>query len=129
MQMVCQTGSTSRLIGSDAVPDRVDNSHLDTAVCDALHLAMLTLHLTVAWHSGVVTAQSAMEALHDAIADIERTASRRPAVAYSPMEEKDASSELKLTGDLRHVGRSPSTRAPRPDLVRLSSQQRRAAEQ
>jgi hypothetical protein len=35
--------------------------------CEALHLALSTVHIDLAWHSGVVSAEASMEALHRAV--------------------------------------------------------------
>jgi hypothetical protein len=37
--------------------------------CEALHLALRALHIDIAWHAGVVSAEAAMEDLHREIAE------------------------------------------------------------
>lgn len=32
--------------------------------CEALHLALSALHIDIAWHAGVMSAEAAMEGLH-----------------------------------------------------------------
>ena len=32
--------------------------------CEALHLALIALHIDIAWHAGVMSAEAAMEGLH-----------------------------------------------------------------
>ncbi|HEV3312319.1 MAG TPA: hypothetical protein VG815_17550 [Chloroflexota bacterium] len=35
--------------------------------CEALHLALSAVHIDLAWHAGVVSAEASMEALHRAV--------------------------------------------------------------
>jgi hypothetical protein len=41
--------------------------------CEALHLALRALHIDMAWHAGVMSAEVAMEDLHRAIARASRS--------------------------------------------------------
>jgi hypothetical protein len=41
--------------------------------CEALHLALKTLHIDIAWHAGVMSAEMAMEDLHRAIGEAIRS--------------------------------------------------------
>ncbi len=36
-------------------------------ICEALHLALSAIHIDLAWHAGVVSAEASMEALHRAV--------------------------------------------------------------
>jgi hypothetical protein len=41
--------------------------------CEALHLALSALHIDMAWHAGVMSAEVAMEDLHRAVARASRS--------------------------------------------------------
>jgi hypothetical protein len=43
--------------------------------CEALHLALNALHIDMAWHAGVISAEVAMEDLHRAIGRATRSSS------------------------------------------------------
>ena len=37
--------------------------------CEALHLALSVIHLDIAWHTGVIGVEAAMESLHNEIVE------------------------------------------------------------
>jgi hypothetical protein len=41
----------------------------DEVTCDALHLALSAIHLDIAWHTGVISVEAAMESLHREIVE------------------------------------------------------------
>ncbi len=41
----------------------------DEVTCEALHLALSAIHLDIAWHAGVISAEAAMESLHQEIVE------------------------------------------------------------
>jgi hypothetical protein len=125
MQVVGQTASRSGLIASDDVPDRQEDARADPIVCNALHLAVLTVHLTAAWHAGVVTAQSAMEALHSAIGDMGRTASRRRAGPRGPVDERDLNFGAEANRRRSARRAVAGAESPAQGFLQLSSEHRR----
>ena len=41
----------------------------DEVTCEALHLALSAIHLDIAWHTGVISVEAAMESLHREIVE------------------------------------------------------------
>jgi hypothetical protein len=52
----------------------VESASAEDVTCEALHLALSALHIDIAWHAGVMSAEAAMEGLHR---EIGKTINRR----------------------------------------------------
>ena len=59
--------NTSRSAGGPTTRQIVDPD--DETMCEAMHIALSAIHLDVAWHTGVITIEAAMESLHQEIVD------------------------------------------------------------
>ena len=42
----------------------VQSVSAEDVTCEALHLALSALHIDIAWHTGAISAEAAMEGLH-----------------------------------------------------------------
>jgi hypothetical protein len=83
----CETENVAIMFDSDLMNDvsmtqRVaeQTTNLQTApagdvTCEALHLALNALHIDMAWHANVISAEVAMEDLHRAIGRATRSSS------------------------------------------------------
>jgi hypothetical protein len=65
--------NTSRSVKSRTTRHAADPD--DQVACEALHLALSVIHLDIAWHTGVIGVEAAMESLHREIVE---TVSRLP---------------------------------------------------
>jgi hypothetical protein len=59
--------STSRFVGRPITRQTADSD--DEVVCEAMHLALSAIHLDIAWHTGVISIEAAMESLHKEIVE------------------------------------------------------------
>jgi hypothetical protein len=59
--------STLTRHGTSVPMTRQQGNSAAEVTCGALHLALSAVHIDLAWHAGVVSAEASMEALHRAV--------------------------------------------------------------
>jgi hypothetical protein len=71
--------------------------------CEALHLALTAIHMDMAWHAGVMSAEASMEALHR---EVGRTTNRykRPTQASAPEAVSRVPSQRTVAGRATDFG-------------------------
>ena len=61
---LCNETTTTR---SSTTRQQADSD--DEVMCEAMHLALAAIHLDIAWHTGVIRVEAAMERLHHEIVE------------------------------------------------------------